>query len=360
MLKPTKIKRFQEHYNMEFTAKDIAEALGGSVEGNEEITVSGVSEINAGKPQTLSFLANPKYEKYIYTTKASIVLVNADFAPTENVEATLIRVPNAYEAMASLLQMYEQAKPKKVGIEQPSFISETATIGENAYIGAFAYIGEGVTLGNNVQIYPNAYIGDKTTIADNTKIYAGVKIYSHTKIGENCIVHSGAVIGADGFGFAPKKDGTYEKIPQLGNVVLEDNVEIGANTCVDRAMMGTTTVKAGVKLDNLVQIAHNCSVGENTVIASQTGIAGSTSVGKNCMFGGQIGVAGHIEIGDRVMVQAQAGIAGNTKDDAQVAGSPAIPIKQYYKSYMHFKKLEDLNRKVVEMKKKLDELTAEK
>ncbi len=345
---------------MEFTAQEIAEALGGSVEGNAEIKVSGVSEINAGKPQTLSFLANPKYEKYIYTTKASVVLVNDSFTPTDTVETTLIRVPDAYAAMASLLQMYEQSKPKKVGIEEPSFISKSATVGKNVYIGAFAYIAENVTIGDNVQIYPNAYIGDKTIIADNTKIYAGVKVYSHSKIGANCIVHSGAVIGADGFGFAPKKDGTYEKIPQLGNVVLEDNVEIGANTCIDRAMMGSTTIKSGVKLDNLVQIAHNCTVDENTVIASQTGVAGSTKIGKNCMFGGQVGVAGHISVGNNVLVQAQAGIGASTKDGEQLMGSPAIPLKQYYKSYAHFKKLGELNREIASMKKKIEQLTAEK
>ncbi len=345
---------------MEFTAKEIAEALQGTVQGDENCVVSGVSEIATGKPKTLTFLANPKYEKYIYTTDASIVLVNNSFQPTGEIKATLIRVPDSYAAMASLLQMYEQSKPKKVGVEEPSFIDKTASIGENVYIGAFAYIGENVTIGDNVQIYPNAYIGDKTTIADNTKIYAGVKIYSHTKIGANCIVHSGAVIGADGFGFAPKKDGTYEKIPQLGNVVLEDNVEIGANTCVDRAMMGTTTIKEGVKLDNLVQIAHNCTVSENTVIAAQTGIAGSTTLGKNCMFGGQIGVAGHLKIGDRVIVQAQTGIVANIEDGAQLAGSPAIPLKQYYKSYAYFKKLGELNKEVSKLKKQLDNFISEK
>ncbi len=359
MLRLTKIKRFQEHYKMEFTAEQIAEALGGSVEGNSQIAVSGVSEIDNGKPATLSFLANPKYEKHIYTTKASIILVNDSFVAAEPLETTLIRVPDAYAAIASLLQMYEQSKPKKVGVEEPSFISKSATIGENVYIGAFAYIGENVTIGNNVQIYPNSYVGDNTKIADNTKIYAGVKIYSHTKIGENCILHSGSVIAADGFGFAPKEDGTYDKIPQLGNVVLEDNVEIGANTCIDRAMMGATTIKEGVKLDNLIQVGHNCTISENTVMAAQTGIAGSTTIGKNCMFGGQVGVAGHLKIGDRVMVQAQAGIAADTKEKMQLAGTPAIPLKQYYKSYVHFKKLAKLNKEVAELKKKIREFERE-
>lgn len=345
---------------MEFTAQEIADALEGIVEGDKECKVSGVSELNAGKPNTLSFLANPKYEKFIYTTKASIVLVNKDFVPTENIDATLVRVADSYAAMASLLQMYEQSKPKKIAIEQPSFISPSAVIGENVYIGAFAYIGENVTIGNNVKIYPNSYIGDKVTIADNCQIFAGVKIYSHTEIAEDCNIHAGAVIGSDGFGFAPQKDGTFEKIPQLGKVVLEKGVDIGANTCIDRAMMGTTTIKAGVKLDNLVQIAHNCEVNENTVIAAQSGLAGSSKLGKNCMLGGQVGIAGHLTVGDGVYMQAKTGVNSSVASGEQLMGTPAIPLAQYYKSYAHFKQLPELSKEVKRLKKELKNLASEK
>lgn len=345
---------------MEFTAKDIAEALGGTVEGNENCVVCGVSELDAGKPNTLSFFANSKYEKYVYTTKAAIVLVNNEFVPTEDVSATLIRVPDAYAAMASLLQIYEQSKPKKIGIEQPSFISKTAKIGENVYIGAFSYIGENVKIGNDVKIYPNSYIGDKVEIKDATQIFAGVKICSHTQIGKNCTIQAGAVIGSDGFGFAPQKDGSYQKIPQLGKVVLEDNVDIGANTCIDRAMIGITTIKTGVKLDNLVQIAHNCEISEHTVIAAQSGVAGSTKIGKNCVLGGQVGVVGHITVADGVQAQAQAGITAGTKPNTNVMGSPAIDLKTYYKSYAYFKQLSELNKEVIVLKKKLKNLASQK
>lgn len=337
---------------MEFTANDIAEALGGVVEGNGEVAVSGVSEIDKGKPKTLAFLANPKYENHIYTTEASIVLVNADFVPTQAIKPTLVRVPDAYAAMASLLQMYEQSKPKKIGIEQPSYVSESATVGENPYIGAFAYIGHNVKVGNGVKIYPNVYIGDNTTIGDDVQLFAGAKIYSHTEIGNRCIIHSGAVLGADGFGFAPQPDGSYEKIPQLGKVILEDDVEIGANACIDRAMMGATIIRKGVKIDNLVQIAHNCEVGEHTVFAAQSGVAGSTKIGENCVFGGQVGIGGHLQVGNQVKVQAQTGIGGNVLDGEVLMGTPAIDFKKYYKAYAVFKKLPSLMRSIQKLEKK--------
>ena len=272
---------------MEFKAKDIAALLGGVVDGDPEVIVNNVSKIEEGKPGTLAFLANPKYEHYVYTTQASVVLVNKTFEPAHEYACTLIRVESAYDAIATLLQMYEDMRPKPQGIEQPSYVSESATIGEKPYIGAFAYIGKGAKIGNNVKIYPQTYIGDGVTVGDDTIIYAGVKIYSGCVVGKSCILHAGVVLGADGFGFAPEGD-HYKKVPQIGNVVVEDNVEIGANTCIDRATMGSTLIHKGVKLDNLVQIAHNVVVGGNTVIAAQTGIAGTTKVGENCVFGGQV------------------------------------------------------------------------
>ena len=269
---------------MEFKAKDIAALLKGVVEGDGEVMVNNVSKIEEGKPNTLAFLANPKYEHYIYTTAASVVLVNHDFSPVQQVPCTLIRVPSAYEAIASLLQMYDSMRSRPTGIEQPSYIGEGAVIGEAPYVGAFAYIGKGAKIGNDVKIYPQVYIGEGVVIGDHTTIYAGAKIYYGCVIGSGCTIHAGTVIGADGFGFAPNGD-NYNKVPQIGNVVIEDNVEIGANACIDRATMGSTRIKKGVKLDNLVQIAHNVVVGENTVMAAQCGIAGTTKVGAHCMFG---------------------------------------------------------------------------
>lgn len=345
---------------MKFTAQQIAEALEGTVEGDKNCIVSGVSELDAGKAETLSFLANPKYEKHIYSTAASIVLVNKDFVPTESIKATLIRVADPYASMASLLQLYEQSQPQKTGVETPSFISESAEIGNNVYIGAFTYIGENVKIGNNVKIYPNSYIAEHVSIADNCQIFAGVKIYSHTEIGQHCNIHAGAVIGADGFGFAPQKDGTFQKIPQVGKVILEEYVDIGANTCIDRAMIGITKIKAGVKLDNLVQIAHNCEVGENTVIAAQSGVAGSTKIGRNCMFGGQVGVAGHSTVGNQVQVQAQAGINSDVANGKQLMGTPAISLSNYYKSYAHFKQLPELNKDIKQLKNKFKNLASKK
>lgn len=340
---------------MEFKAKDIAVLLNGVVEGNPEVTVNNVSKIEEGKPHTLAFLANPKYEHFIYTTEASVVLVNRDFIPVKPVSCTLIRVDSAYDAIAILLKMYENMRPQPVGIEQPSYISENAVIGEKPYIGAFAYIGKNVKIGNNVRIYPHVYIGDGVSIGDNTVLYMGVKVYYGCIIGRNCTIHAGSVIGADGFGFAPSTDG-YHKISQIGNVVIEDNVEIGANVCIDRATMGSTQIKTGVKLDNLIQIAHNVIVGENTVIAAQTGIAGTAKVGSNCMLGGQVGIAGHLEVGNGVRVAAQTGIISSVTDGVVIMGAPAFEAGRYQKCYVLFKKLPELYGQLREMEKDIQTL----
>lgn len=336
---------------MEFTAKQIAVFVDGTVEGDENTKVWTFSKIEEGKIGSLTFLSNPKYTKYIYTTEASVVLVNDDFVPEQKVSATLIRVKNSYDALARLMMLYESSKPKKVGIDSLAFISPSAKIGENVYIGAFAYIGENVVIGNDVRIYPHAYIGDGVCVGDNTLIYSNVNVYANCKIGNNCVLHSGSVIGADGFGFAPTPQG-YEKIPQIGNVVLEDNVEIGANTCVDRATMGSTIVHHGVKLDNLVQIAHNDEIGANTVMAAQTGIAGSSKVGEWCMFGGQVGVAGHITVGDKVNVGAQTGIPSHVKSNSTIMGTPQMP-------YTDFMRVSVIQRKLPEMYRQLNELQKE-
>ena len=339
---------------MEFSAQQIAAFLNGTVEGNPEVTVKSFSKIEEGKPGTLTFLANPKYEHFIYSTKASIVLVNNDFTPTEQIPATLIRVENAYAALAILLNMVEQQK-QQTGIDSSAFIAPSASVGENCYIGHFAYVGKNTTIGKNCRIYPQAYIGDDVTIGDNCIIYPHVTIYDGCVIGNNNILHAGSVIGSDGFGFAPEGD-LYKKIPQLGNVVLEDDVEIGANTCVDRATMGATVVKRGVKLDNLVQVAHNVEIGSNTVIASQTGIAGSAKIGEWCMFGGQVGVAGHIKVGDRVNVGAQSGIPGNTPSGVTLMGYPAIDPKQFARSSVIYKKLPEMYAELNSLKKEIENL----
>lgn len=339
---------------MEFTAIQIAQLLGGTVEGNPDTLLRNVSKIEEGKPHTLTFYSNPKYEHYVYTTEASAVLVGNDFVAQQPVAATLIRVPNAYEALAKLLDMYEQMQPKKVGIEQPSYISQSATLGEFAYVGAFAYIGENVRIGRNVKIYPQAYIGDGVAIGDDTTVYSGVKIYKGCKVGSRCVLHAGCVIGADGFGFAPDAEGKYKKIAQIGNVCIEDDVEIGANTCVDRAVMGSTRIKAGTKLDNLIQIAHNVEVGNNTVIAAQSGIAGSTKVGDNCMLGGQVGVAGHATIANGVKCGAQTGINNSVKkENASMFGSPAMEYMDFNRSFVIFRRLPELKRELDEIKKQL-------
>ncbi|WP_016777361.1 UDP-3-O-(3-hydroxymyristoyl)glucosamine N-acyltransferase [Anaerophaga thermohalophila] len=341
---------------MEFTAKQIAGLIQGEIEGNENQVVRDVSKIEEGRPETLTFLANPKYEHYIYTTEASVVIVNNSFKPEKPVKATLIKVNDAYQALAKLLQFYESSLPKKTGIEQPSFIHETSEMGDFVYVGAFAYIGEKTKIGKNVQIWPGSFIGEGVILGDNTIVYSGVKIYKHCKIGSDCIIHSGAVVGSDGFGFAPGADGEYQKIPQVGNVVIEDLVEIGANTTIDRATMGSTIIRRGAKLDNLVQVAHNVEIGYNTVIAAQTGIAGSTKIGSNCMFGGQTGVAGHIKVADGTRLAAQTGVAGAVKkENTTLMGSPAFDAMQYNKSYVFFRKLPDLYKQLQDIQQKIAE-----
>lgn len=338
---------------MKFTAKQIAEIINGEVEGNPDVTVSDVSKIEEGKPGTLTFLANPKYAPYIYTTAASITIVNKTFVAEKELATTLIRVDDAYHSMARLLQAYQAAIPRKTGVEQPSFVATSSNIGSFVYIGAFSYIGEKVVLGDNVQVYPQSYIGDGVEIGDNSVIYPGVKIYKGCKIGANCIIHSGAVIGSDGFGFAPTSDGRFEKMPQVGIVILENNVEIGANTTIDRATMGSTIVREGTKLDNLIQVAHNVEIGENSVIAAQSGIAGSTKIGKQVMFGGQVGVAGHLKIADGVRLAAQTGVASNLdKEKGTYMGSPAIPAIQFNKAYVVFRTLPDIKSRLETLEKK--------
>ncbi len=339
---------------MEFTAKQISELIEGTIEGNAEVVINDVSKIEEGRPNTLSFLANPKYNHYIYTTEASAVIVNNDFVAEDTISATLIRVPDAYQALAKLLQFYEASLPKKSGIEEPSFVDKSASLGDFVYVGAFAYIGENVKIGNNVQIYPHAYIGDNVKIDDNSIVYSGAKIYKNCQIGSNCVIHSGAVIGSDGFGFAPGSDGRYEKIPQVGNVILGNFVEIGANTTIDRATMGSTFIDEGTKLDNLIQIAHNVEIGQNGVLAAQVGIAGSTKIGNNVMFGGQVGVAGHLKINDNVKLGAQTGVSKSIlKDGATHMGSPNFDVMQFHKSYIIFKKLPDLYKKLSEIESQL-------
>lgn len=324
---------------MKFTAAQIAVILEGEVEGNPEIEVSKLSKIEEGGPESLSFLANPKYTQFIYTTKASIVIVNKIFKAEKEINSTLIRVEDAYKSFSKLLEYYNQVKMNKTGIESPVFISKSAIYGENIYIGAFAYLGENIKIGNNTKIYPNVYIGDNVNIGDNVILFSGAKIYSDTIIGDNCVIHSSAILGADGFGFAPNEKGEFIKVPQTGNVIIEDNVDVGAATSIDRATLGSTIIRKGVKLDNHIQIAHNVEIGKNTVIAAQTGIAGSTKIGENCMIGGQVGIVGHITIGNNVKIQAQSGIGRNVKDNEILQGSPALPYSVYNKSYVHFKNL---------------------
>jgi UDP-3-O-[3-hydroxymyristoyl] glucosamine N-acyltransferase len=332
---------------MKFTAQLIAGYLKGEIVGDPDVVVTTVAKIEEGHKGAISFLSNMNYEQYLYTTGSSIVLVNNDFVPSAEVKATMIRVANAYEAFASLLNLYEESKPKKTGISKAAVIEESARLGDDVYIGAMAYIGENVVLGRGVHIYPHAYIGDNTTVGEGSVLYSGVKIYHECRLGKNCIIHAGAVVGSDGFGFAPSSANDYKKIPQVGNVILEDNVEIGANTVVDRATMGSTLIRKGVKLDNLVQVGHNVEIGENTVMAGQSGVAGSTKIGKNCMFGGQVGITGHIKIADGTKAAAQTGISGPIKNpDSVVYGSPAFDFKSFQKSYIVFRKLPDLKEKV--------------
>ena len=345
---------------MKFNAQMIASFLKGEIEGNPAVEVDNISKIEEGKPGSLSFLSNPKYEKYIYETQASIILVNKDFKPEKPVSATLVRVENAYEAFASLLELYMQSKPQKTGINKLSSIREDAILGENVYVGDFTVIESKAKIGNNVKIYPQVYIGEGVEVGEGTLIYAGVKVYEGCKIGKNCIIHSGTVIGADGFGFAPQSDKTYKKIPQIGIVIIEDNVEIGANTCIDRATMGATILHAGVKLDNLIQIAHNVEVGENTAMAAQTGIAGSAKLGKNIVIAGQVAIVGHISIGNDVKIGGQAGIIRDIKDGEMLQGSPAINFKDFWKATAVFNKLPELRSQVLQHERDIKELKEKK
>jgi UDP-3-O-[3-hydroxymyristoyl] glucosamine N-acyltransferase len=339
---------------MKFTAEQIAGVLEGEVFGNSNAEVYKLSKIEDGSEGSITFLANPKYLPYIYTTKASITIVNRTFEPEDELTTTLIKVEDAYLSFSKLLEFYDQAKKgNKVGIEQPSFLSNSAKYGENLYLGSFSYIGENVVLGNDVKVYPNCYIGNNVEIGNNVTLFAGAKIYSETIIGNNCSIYSGAVIGADGFGFAPNSNGTFSKIPQIGNVIIEDDVEIGANTTIDRATMGSTIIKKGVKLDNQIQIGHNVEIGENTVIAAQTGIAGSTKIGKNGMIGGQVGIAGHLIIGDNVRIQAQSGVGRNIKNNEVLQGSPTFGYNDFSKSYVHFKNLPKIVTELEELKKQI-------
>lgn len=340
---------------MEFSAKQIAAYINGEIIGDENATVHTFAKIEEGIPGAISFLSNPKYLPYIYETKSTIVLVNKDFTPEHKVSATLIKVDNAYESIAKLLNLYEASKPKKVGVDPLAFVSKSATIGENVYIGAFSYIGENVIIGDNSRIFPHTFIGDGVKIGNDCLFYSNVNIYHDCRIGNECTIHSGAVIGADGFGFAPTLNG-YEKIPQIGIVILEDRVDIGANACIDRATMGATVIHTGVKIDNLVQIAHNDEIGAHTVMAAQTGIAGSTKVGEWCMFAGQVGVAGHITIGDRVVFGAQSGVPSSVKANQELIGTPPMGMKPYFKSQSVFRKLPDMYFEVNALRKELEEI----
>lgn len=340
---------------MEFTAEQIANVIGGRVEGNKDAKVHTFAKIEEGTEGAISFLSNPKYTHYLYNTKSSIVIVNEDLELEKDVDATLIRVKNAYESIAKLLQIYEASKPKKTGVAPQAYIAPSAKLGNNCYVGPFAYVGEGAEIGDGCQIYPHAVIGDNVKVGTNCIFYPNTTIYQGCKIGNNVTIHAGSVIGADGFGFAPCADG-YDKIPQIGIVVIEDNVEIGANTCVDRSTMGATVIHKGVKLDNLVQVAHNVEIGENTVMSAQVGIAGSTKVGSWCMFGGQVGLAGHITIGDKTFLGAQSGVPGNLKGGEELIGTPPMNPRAYFKSQAIFRRLPDMYKDLNDAKKKIEEL----
>ncbi len=342
---------------MEFTAQQIADFLGGTIQGDPTIKVSDFSKIEEGKPGTLSFLSNPKYSQYIYDSQASIILVNRDFQPEREVQSTLILVDDAYQSLAMLLSMVDSAKPRKTGISPLAFIDSSAVIGENAYIAPYVFIGENVKVGKNVSLHAHCCLEDGAHVGENVILYSGVKVYYNCKIGNNCTLHSGSVIGSDGFGFAPTEDGSYKKIPQMGNVVLEDNVEIGANSVVDRATLGSTTIHTGVKIDNLVQIAHNVEVGMNTVIAAQTGISGSTKLGKQCILAGQVGIAGHLHIADGTIFGAQTGVPNSVKTPNQtLQGYPALPIMTFHRASVVYKNLPELQKTVYGLQKKIQEL----
>lgn len=338
---------------MKFTANQIANLLGGEIVGNENVEVFKLSKIEEGTPGSLTFLSNPKYTPFIYSTHASITIVNKDFEPENDINTTLIKVTNAYAAFSTLLEHYNQIKSSKSGIESPVFISDSATYGTGIYIGAFCHIGSNVSIGNNVKIYPNSFIGDNVIIGNDTTLKAGVKIYSDCQIGNHCNIEAGAIIGADGFGFSTDQSGAYQKVPQIGNVIIQDHVDVGAGTTIDRATLGSTLIKNGVKLDNQIQVAHNVTIGEHTVIAAQTGIAGSTKIGDNCQIGGQVGIVGHITIGNNVKIQAQSGISKSVPDNATLQGTPAFGYGEYYKSYVHFKNLPSLAKTLDELKKEI-------
>ncbi len=340
---------------MEFTAKQIADFIGGKVEGDENAKISTFAKIEEGTPGAISFLSNPKYTHYLYETSSSIVLVNEDVMLERKVKPTLIRVKNAYDSLAKLLQFYQASLPKKKGISLQAFISKTATIGKDCYVGAFAVIGEGAIVGDNTQIYPNTVIGDRVSIGQNSTLYPNVTIYDGCRLGNNVTIHSGCVIGADGFGFAPTPNG-YDKIPQIGIVTIQDNVEIGANTCVDRSTMGSTLISKGTKIDNLVQVAHNVEVGENTVMAAQAGIAGSSKVGSWCMLGGQVGISGHVSIGDKTSIGAQSGVTGNIKAGETVIGSPPTNPREFFKSVALSRRLPEMKESLTKLQKEVEEL----
>ena len=361
MINMTKIIYFclfkKRVFEMEFKASMIAGFLQGIVEGDPDATVSAFAKIEEGYPGALSFLANPKYEKYLYETSSSIVIINKTQELERSVQCTLIRVDDAYRSFASLLELYTSSQQERSGREEPVYVAVSATLGAHIFLGAFTYIADNVKIGNNVKIHQQVFIGENVTIGDNTILYPGVKIYHDCKIGNNCVIHSGAVIGADGFGFAPQVDTDFKKVPQIGNVVIEDWVEIGSNTCVDRATMGSTILRRGVKLDNLIQIAHNVEIGENTVIAAQTGISGSSKVGKNCMFAGQVGLAGHITVADGVKIGAQSGLNSNIKQpNSTLLGTPAMDYQDCIKSYVITRRLPDLKKRVDDLERQVNQL----
>jgi len=342
---------------MKFTAQQIADFLGGNVEGDKKTKVSDFAKIEEAKAGAITFLANPKYTNYVYDTEASVILVNDDITFEKEVKATLVRVPNAYESLAKLMQFYENSKPKKSGKSKKASIHKSATVGKGCFIGDFAYVAPNAVIGENVKLYPNSYVGDNVVIGDNTIVYPNVTIYKDCKIGADCVLHSGAVIGADGFGFAPSSDNDYEKIPQIGIVILEDKVEIGANTTVDRATMGATIIRHGVKLDNMVQVAHNVEIGSNTVIAAQTGISGSAKLGANMMVGGQVGFAGHLNIADGVKIGAQSGVNNDIKkENAILMGSPVMDMSTWRRSSIVMKNLPDMQRTITRLERELNAL----
>lgn len=341
---------------MQFTAEMIAGLLSGEIVGDKSVAVSTVSSIDGGKEGSLAYLTNPAYEQYIYTTEASIVLVDKTFEPKQEVKATLIKVENVGQCVLNLLEMYNATRPRKTGISKLASIHEGAKIGDDCFVGDFTVIEGTAQIGNNVQIYPQCYIGDNVTIGEGTKIYPGVKIYEGCVVGNNCILHAGVIIGADGFGFAPKEDGTFAKIPQLGNVIIEDNVELGANTCVDRAKTDSTIIRSGVKLDNLIQVGHNVQIGSNTVMSAQVGIAGTTKIGSNCFVGGQVGFADHITVGNNCKIGSQSGLDKSVPDGEIRFGSPALPGVQYHRSFAVFKQLPEISQKLREMEKRLNKL----